>query len=226
MSTDSTKPQISTTPSSATDTIVTENNQSITDPRPKRTTKAVNQYGVKILSGGVTADAGFFEAVVQIIENFLSYHPVAVAICAIVVLHYVAAIGGVVATHGPFVLMTNATAKTHKQLTSTVGKGITAAFHGIFKTMSGQANFYALVGAYLWPYLCKPSARNGVALTILFLYAYLSGLGPACVLASSFCFFLITALRNPQHKAFVLLIMIFTCLISMDTLVKVTGTAD
>lgn len=223
MSTDASKPQISNNPTVATDSIVTGNDQSVTDPRPKRTTRAVNQYGVKVISGSTTADAGFFEAVMSVFENFISYQPVAVALCIVAILHYTAEMGGYAKTHGPFVLMANATKKTHGTMTTAIGKSFAATMYGLFNKMNGAASFFGLVCAYLWPYLCKPSNRNGVLLGILFMYAYVSGLNAAAILATSFGFFLFITLRSPKHKAIVLLVVVLTCYISADTLGKLTG---
>lgn len=223
MSGDATKPAIVNDPISATDTIVNGNDQGVTDPRPKRTTKAVNQYGVKVLSGGVTTEDGFFEAIVRAFENFISYHPIAVVLCFIAVMHYVAAIGGITATHGPFHLMAKNTGDTYKNTTSTIGKSVTAAFHGLFNAMDKQNGFFALLCAYLWPYLCKPSTRNGIMLSAMLIYAYLSNLGAYAVLATSFGFFLFAAVRNPEHKAIILVVVVLTCYISADTLKLLTG---
>lgn len=223
MSTDASKPAVVADPISATDAIITGNDQGVTDPRPKHTTKAVNQYGVKVLSGGITADAGFFEAIIQAFENFMSYHPVAVCLCLVAVLHYVAFIGGIANTNGPFGLMTKSTLDTYKSMNTTIGKSITSVFHGLFSAMNSQNDFFALVAAYLWPYLCKPSTRNGILLCIMFAYAYLSNLNAYAILATSFGFFLFAALRNPQHKAIVIVLVLVTCYISADTLKALVG---
>lgn len=215
------KPAVAVAPSPATDTLVTQQNQGITDAQATTSTKAVNQSGIKMMTGGVELSMGFFEACYASFNNLLSYQPLALALFLIAFLYYTTHLLTYQTTHSPFVLMHAAVNTTHNKTTSTLGKSFVGFFLMILVFMKKYQDLFALISAFAYPYFCKPSSRNAQIGALLFCFCFLSDVQPAGVLGLSTCFFLMAELRSPQHKSIVVLIAIVSVIIGNGLISKI-----
>lgn len=215
MSTGQNKPQVVDGPNVATDTIVSATQQGITDAQATTTTKAVNQSGVKLSTGGVELGMGFFEACYASFNNLLSYQPLALILFLIAFLHYSIGILGVEG-QSPFELMHKQVNTTHGTAKNVAAKSLLAFFLLLLNFMKTYQDVFAVLAAFSYPYFCKPSKRNAFIAATLSVYVLVSGTSNAGILALSTCFFLMAELRSPQHKAIVVIIAIITCIIGQS----------
>lgn len=209
-------PQVAAGPSEATSTVLTSSSQKATDGQATTTTTAINPTGVKLISGGIELDDGFFTAAVKAFTNLFSYHPIAL-ICALIgTLYFLSHILEKHKTHSPFILMHATINNTHTKAVSNVGKSFSAVFLLLFTFFKKFEFFFASVAIFFFPYFCKSSKRNAIISMILVIYTMLSGISSISVLSLAYCYFLLAALRSPTHKTIIVLVAVVTVILGHE----------
>lgn len=214
------KPQVVSGPSEATGTVLTATSQKLTDGQASTTTKAINPSGIKLISGGIELEDGFFEASLKAFTNLFSYHPVALVLAIVGTLYLLSHLSGKNLTHSPFHLMHATITKTHNTTTTNVGKSATAFFMGIAFVLKKYEQFFATMAIFFFPYFCKPSKRNAVISMFLVIYTLLSGISAVSMLTLAYAYFLLSALRSPVHKSILMIIALVSVILGHELITE------
>lgn len=217
----SSKPQISTADEVLTDTVVTVNSSDVKSAKPQQTTKAINAYGIQVLKGGNVIGSSFIDSVINAYTNLFSYQPIAV-LCMLLSLFYYLSLLNKKADKDPFSIIHNNTLSlsTHAD-TGALAKCILVPLEKIFLLLKNNKAQSGLFLACIFPYLTKPSSKNAIISSIVFVIAIVAKLPTFEVLLLSQLFFLFVQLRDPVHKTFIAIVAVLTCIVGHEFITNV-----
>lgn len=212
----SSKPQISTTDESLTDTVVTTNSSDIKSAKPQQTTKAINAYGIQVLKGGNVVGSSFLDSIINAYTNLFSYQPIAVICMLFSVFYYVSILTEAV-NKDPFTIVHKNTLALSKDVkTGLVAKSALVPLTKIFEVLKNNKEQAALFCSSIFPYLTKPSGKNAIIASFMFIVAVIGSIPTFEILLLSQLFFLFVQLRDPVHKSFVFVVAVLTCVVGHE----------
>ncbi|ASA47362.1 hypothetical protein [Aedes camptorhynchus negev-like virus] len=209
----STKPQVTETSEVQSGTIIASTQSDVKSSSPQSTTKAVNPFGIKILSGGSVLDSSFIQSVVDAYCNLFSYHPISLFCMVLSLVYFFHKIIKIDEKQDIFSTFHANIGKAHNNSSSIFFKGFTTLLAIPASLLVNNKLTAATILAFAGPWFAKPSSRNAIIATILISYSLVVTHEPVSIMILSQAFFLLVELRNPLHKLLVTLFALIVIII-------------
>lgn len=194
------------------DTVTTKSTTDVKSASPRTETSSVNAYGISVLKGGSTLGSSFVDAVKDAYTNYVSYNYFGTILLLISTLYYASIVSGAGDRGNPFSVSHAVLKKTASEHSDTFVSSSAHLFSLLFGFASDRAEIVAPAFLFFAVYLGKPSSRNAILSSVLFFFCLLTKAPALQVILISQEFFLLTQLRDPQHKFMLVIAGVITVL--------------